>query len=65
MLNPDLNWTELKQSFLIDGRIRIDNILQPDDAKEIQNCCLRQIPYDLIYHKNTGNHIKTMAEMAS
>ena len=28
MLNPNLNWTELKlkQSFLIDGRIRVDNI---------------------------------------
>lgn len=65
MLNPDLNWTELKQSFLIDGRIRIDNIFQPDDAKEIQNCCLTQIPYDLIYRNNTGNHIKTMAEMAA
>ena len=36
MLNPDLDWTELKRSFLIDGRIRIDNIFQPDDAKEIR-----------------------------
>ena len=26
MLNPNLNWTELKQSFLIDGRSRVDNI---------------------------------------
>ena len=34
MLNPDLNWTELKQSFLIDGRIRIDNIFQPDDKRD-------------------------------
>ena len=65
MLNPDLNWTELKQSFLIDGRIRIDNIFQPDDAKEIKNCCLIQIPYDFTCHNNNGNHVKTLAEMTS
>ncbi len=65
MLNPDLNWAELRQSFLIDKRIRINNIFDAAYAKKIQECCLTQIDYDLIYHHDNKNHVKTAAEMAA
>jgi len=65
MLNPELNWDILKQAFLSDGRVRIENVLASEYARDVQRCCLTQIPYDLIYHHNNTNQVKTTAEMAA
>lgn len=54
MLDPNLDMTRLARSFREQGRLQIDDILQPDAADALHDCLDREVPWDLAYIGDQG-----------
>ena len=56
MLNPQLDIDELAAQFRADERVRIENVLDPEIAKRIQEYCLSEVPFELVHFRDGKNH---------
>jgi len=63
MLNPNLDRAALAEQFAIDGRIRIEAILDADVATRIRECCLESVPYEYLTNIDGKNVVITEEEM--
>lgn len=63
MLNPDLDRAALVGQFAVDGRVRIENILDADVAERIRECCLDHVPYEYLTNIDGQNVVITADEM--
>lgn len=64
MLNPDLNAAELAERYRVDERLRIENVLRPDVAERIRECCLRSVPFEFLCNVDGRNVAIPGPEMA-
>lgn len=51
MINPQLPVAELKERFARDGRIVIDNVLEPAAAEALYQCLLRDVPWEIVFRR--------------
>jgi len=65
MLNPNLDKQQLAHEFAVDGRIRIDDILEPELAERVRNACLNSIPFEYLSHVDGENIVIPAESMAS
>jgi SM-20-related protein len=56
MLNPKLDADALAEQFRNEGRIRIENVLDPDVAKRIQEYCLTEVQFELVHFRDGKIH---------
>jgi SM-20-related protein len=56
MLNPQLDIDDLAQQFRVNERVRIDNVLDPEVAKRIQEYCTSEVPFELIHFRDGKIH---------
>ena len=56
MLNPNLDIDDLAAQFRSDERVRIENVLDPEIAKRIQEYCLSEVPFELVHFRDGKNH---------
>ncbi len=61
MLNPDLDRAALAEQFAVDGRVRIENILDADVAERIREYCANHLQYEYLTHVD-GKHVVLTAE---
>ena len=61
MLNPNLDKQKLAREFAVDGRIRIDDILDPELAERIRDICLKSVPFEYLSYVD-GENIVIPAE---
>jgi Rps23 Pro-64 3,4-dihydroxylase Tpa1-like proline 4-hydroxylase len=64
MLNPNLDTNALAARFREDGRIRIENLLDPMIAERIRSACKTDVPYEFISFIDNKNVAIPSAEMA-
>jgi Rps23 Pro-64 3,4-dihydroxylase Tpa1-like proline 4-hydroxylase len=48
MLNPELDSAALAARYAEDGRVRINDLLDPAVAERIRTACIERVPFDLI-----------------
>lgn len=65
MLNPDLDRKALAEQWAVDGRVRIENVLDADVAERIQKALLEQLDWRYIYNFDGQNQAKTKEEIAA
>lgn len=65
MLNPNLDRQELAYRFDQDGRVRVDDVLEPDVAERIHAACLEDVPFEFIYHLDGEHKVTSSAAMAA
>ncbi len=63
MLNPDLDRAALAKQFIVDGRVRVENILAPEVAERIQDYCSNHLQYDYLTNIDGKNVVLTADEM--
>jgi len=65
MLNPNLDRAAFAEQFAVDGRVRIENILDADVAERIRECCLDHVPYEYLTNIDGQNVVITADEMTN
>lgn len=65
MLNPDLDREALAAKWQEDGRLRIENILQPDIAERIYNACKSNVPFRYVTNFDGTTNTRTPEEMGA
>ena len=63
MLNPDLDRQSLREEYEVDGRIRINDFLEPEVSHQIRRYCLEEDPFDVVYFAYGKNQVATQADM--
>ena len=63
MLNPDLDRKALAKQFAIDGRLRIENVLDADVAERIRDYCANHLHYDYLTNVEGKSVALTAEEM--
>jgi len=63
MLNPDLDRKALANQFAVDGRVRIENVLDADVAERIRDYCANHLHYDYLTNIDGKNVVLTAEEM--
>jgi SM-20-related protein len=61
MLNPKLDRAALAEKFAVDGRVRIENILDEDVAERIRDYCLHHLAFEYLTNVE-GKHVVITAE---
>jgi Rps23 Pro-64 3,4-dihydroxylase Tpa1-like proline 4-hydroxylase len=56
MLNPQLDVDTLAALFRAEDRVRVENVLDPEVAKRVQEYCLTEVPFELAHFRNGKNH---------
>jgi SM-20-related protein len=51
LINPDLDRTQLAESFSRDGKVRISDVLRADFAESMFQCMSNDVPWGLMYWK--------------
>ncbi len=64
MLNPDLNAEELAAQFSEDGRVRIENLLDPAIAERVREAARNDVPYEFLSNIDGRNVAIPSEEMA-
>jgi Rps23 Pro-64 3,4-dihydroxylase Tpa1-like proline 4-hydroxylase len=64
MLNPNLDKKQLARDFAIDGRLRIDDILDPDYAERVRDACLNSVPFEYVSYVDGENIVIPAESMA-
>jgi len=65
MLNAGLDREALAEEYRRDGRVRIENVLDPDVAERIRSICLTDVPYKFVTHVDGRNITLSSEEMAA
>lgn len=65
MLNPDLDREKLAAEWAVDGRIRIENILDAEVAERIYNALREKVGWRYIYNFDGRNEARTQEELAA
>ena len=65
MLNPDLDKQQFAREFAVDGRIRIDDILDPALAERVRDVCLNSVPFEYVSHVDGENIVIPAESMAT
>lgn len=65
MLNPDLDRKELAAQWAVDGRVRIENILDADVAERVHAAMKNKVPFRYVYNLDGKNEARTHEEMAA
>lgn len=65
MLNSDLDIETLANRYGEDNRARLTNILAPESAEQITQCCETKLPFDFIYHLDGQNKVTSAKDMAA
>ena len=65
MLNPELDIPKLAEAFRQDKRLRIDNVLAPGIAEKIREACLKDVPFDYVYHLDGQNLVTSQEDMSA
>ena len=55
MLNPNLDRAALAAKFREDGRIRVENVLDPQIAERIRAACMNDVPFRFVAHIDGKN----------
>ena len=63
MLNPNLNIEALAENYRIDKRVLVLNLLKPEIAERLYECCLKDIPYNLLFVEDGQTRTLTPAAM--
>jgi len=63
MLNPDLDREALAAKWREDGRLRIENVLQPEIAERIHSALKSSVPFRYIMNIEGKNETRTPEEM--
>ena len=63
MLNPNLDKKAIAEEFARDSRVRIADLLDPDIAERIRDCCLNNVPYEYLTNLNGESVVITPDEM--
>lgn len=65
MLNPTLDRMDLARRFAVDGRIRIENVLENSIAEKIRRYCATDVPFAYHYHVDGTNVAMPAEQMAT
>ncbi len=65
MLNPDLDRKQLAEQWAVDGRVRIENILDAAVAERVHTAMRTKVPFRYVYNFDGKNHTKTHDEMTA
>jgi hypothetical protein len=65
MLNPDLDTAALTAKFREDGRLRIENVLDPEIAERIRTACINDVPFQFVAHIDGKNVTIPSEQMAN
>jgi Rps23 Pro-64 3,4-dihydroxylase Tpa1-like proline 4-hydroxylase len=60
LINPQLPVAELKNRFARDGRIVIDDVLDPAAAEALYQCLLRDVPWEIVFRR--GAQVITLTQ---
>lgn len=52
MLNPALSIEELNKQYRVDDRVRIENVLDPEFAAQVLECCRTKAPFDMVHFRD-------------
>ena len=63
MLNPNLNFDQLRDDYAKDQRLRIDDVMDPTIADELRALCTKKVPFDFIYVDGGVNHVINTEQM--
>ncbi len=64
MLNPGLDIDALRLCFAEDQRVRIDQVLDPSFAQEVESCLKQSVPFDYIFHRQGLDYVVSEQKMA-
>ena len=64
MLNPELDIDALRLRFAQDQRVRIDRVLDPGFAQEVEACLKQNVLFDYIFHRQGLDYVVSEQKMA-